>query len=214
MGYIYCIENKLNNKKYIGKTLFSVEKRFQRHIIDSRKEVNQNKPLYRAFNKYGIDAFQIYTIEKCDNSILNEREIYWIQFWDTYNSGYNATHGGDGKQIYNITSDKLWEFFIQHKTPTDAANYYHCCVDTISKYSKEYGINWAGHTQRHDIDCFYNGEYVASFYSAGQAARWVIEEGLSEAKADSISANIMRCCKGSRKHCCGFEWKFKDIPVV
>lgn len=214
MGYIYCIENLINHKKYIGKTLFSVEKRFQRHIIDSRKEDIKYRPLYCAFNKYGIENFQYYTIEKCDNDKLNEREEYWIKTLSTYKEGYNATIGGDGTQLFNISSEQLWHFFEEHKTPKEIASYYGCCVDVITEYSKEYGINWKGHTQRHDIECYYQGEYIAWFHSAGEAAQWLINEGLSNANLESLRINIMRCCKGTRLTCTGFSWKLKNTSVV
>ena len=52
--------------------------------------------MYRAFRKYGIENFSICELEKCDNSILDEREIYWINYYQTYKKGYNATAGGEG----------------------------------------------------------------------------------------------------------------------
>jgi hypothetical protein len=48
-------------------------------------------------NKYGIDKFKIEQIEECDDSIVNEREIYWIEYYQSFKYGYNATKGGDGK---------------------------------------------------------------------------------------------------------------------
>lgn len=211
MGYIYCIENKINGHKYVGKTLRSIENRFRKHIRDSSKKSVQNRPLYRAFKKYGINNFKCYILEECDNNILSDREIYWIDKLGSYIDGYNATLGGDGKQLYTITYEDLWSMYEKHMTPKEIANHYHCCADTISIYSKQYGINWMGHSQRHDIICIKDGEEFKKFHSAGEAARWLIQNNQVEAKQDSISGNIMRCCKKERFKSYGFEWKF-DVP--
>lgn len=37
MGYIYCITNVINSKKYIGKTTSTIEERFKEHCLDSKK---------------------------------------------------------------------------------------------------------------------------------------------------------------------------------
>ena len=54
---------------------------------------------------------------------------------------------------------------------------------------------------------WYNDQYVYTFASAGAAARWLIDEGFSTAKVDSIIVNIMRCYKGERGSAYGFQWK-------
>ena len=58
-------------------------------------KTNKNRPLYRAFQKYGIENFSIETIEETNNP--NEREKYWIEYYGSFKNGYNATIGGDGK---------------------------------------------------------------------------------------------------------------------
>ena len=73
MGYIYKITNDINDKIYIGKTEFNIEKRFQEHIKDSEK-LYKNRPLYNAMNKYGIEHFKIELIEETNNT--EEREKY------------------------------------------------------------------------------------------------------------------------------------------
>lgn len=57
--------------------------------------------------KYGIEHFKFETIEKTTNP--EEREKYWINFYNSYYQGYNATLGGDGKAHldYNLII-KLW----------------------------------------------------------------------------------------------------------
>ena len=97
MGYIYKITNIINGKVYIGKTEFTIKRRFKQHCEDCKKErLNEVRPLYRAMKKYGVDNFISEEIEQCDNSILCDREKYWIQYYDSYKHGYNATIGGDG----------------------------------------------------------------------------------------------------------------------
>ena len=96
MGYIYLITNKINNKKYVGKTTKSIKERWEEHLKDSKKEKCEIRPLYRAIRKYGIENFTIEEIEKCNIISLSEKEQYWIKYYNTYEDGYNATLGGDG----------------------------------------------------------------------------------------------------------------------
>jgi hypothetical protein len=48
-------------------------------------------------NKYGNEHFHIEEVEECPLEILSEREKYWIKYFFSYENGYNATMGGDGK---------------------------------------------------------------------------------------------------------------------
>lgn len=97
MQGIYKITNNINNKSYIGKSN-NIEERWQSHLRPSSWKVEPNKPLYRAFKKYGIENFSFTVIEELldYNNDCNEREKYWIQYFNTYIDGYNATLGGDG----------------------------------------------------------------------------------------------------------------------
>jgi hypothetical protein len=51
--------------------------------------------LSRAIRKYGIDNFSFNIIEECKQNQLNERERYWIAYYNTFYDGYNQTLGGD-----------------------------------------------------------------------------------------------------------------------
>ena len=97
MPYIYKIINDINNKVYIGKTISTIQKRWAEHCSDYKKMRCEKRPLYNAMNKYGIDHFNIVLVEETDISSLNDREKYWIKYYDSYRNGYNGTTGGDGR---------------------------------------------------------------------------------------------------------------------
>lgn len=97
MQGIYKITNLINQKSYIGKSK-NIEERWQSHLRPSSWKAQPNKPLYRAFKKYGIQNFSFIILEELSEyeKNSNEREKYWIQYFNTYENGYNATLGGDG----------------------------------------------------------------------------------------------------------------------
>ena len=99
MGYIYKITNLINGKEYVGQTGLSIEERFKEHIKASQRGVD--RPLYRAFRKYGIDNFIIEELEECSLNELSEKETFWIQNENSYNNGYNATLGGEGSRLFD-----------------------------------------------------------------------------------------------------------------
>ena len=84
MGFIYKITNLINNKIYIGQTSRTVDIRWQEHQRNMCDDKYKNITLYKAFNKYGINNFDIKIIEEVDNSLLNEREEYWIRTYNSY----------------------------------------------------------------------------------------------------------------------------------
>lgn len=91
--YIYKITNKINGKSYIGQTT-DYQRRFREHRNKGYGE-EPNKPLYNAFDKYGIDNFDFEIIEDLTEN-YNEREKYWIQYYNTLlPNGYNIEPGGE-----------------------------------------------------------------------------------------------------------------------
>ena len=77
MSYIYKITNIKNDKIYIGKTNNTIEKRFQKHCQDSKILHCENRPLYKAMNKYGVNNFKVEKVEECSPETASEREKYW-----------------------------------------------------------------------------------------------------------------------------------------
>ena len=73
-------------------------KKYQQHISYWVSEKDEG--IYNAMNKDGVDKFQIVLVEVCYIEELSIREIYWIEYFNTYKNGYNATRGGDGRRRY------------------------------------------------------------------------------------------------------------------
>ena len=78
-GYIYCISNKINSHQYVGKTIHSIQERFLEHCKESKKERCENRPLYRAMRKYGIENFYVQLLEEVDISKLEETVSFLLE---------------------------------------------------------------------------------------------------------------------------------------
>lgn len=94
---IYAIKCVPSGKLYIGSAHKtengnSIQKRFWKHLNDLNKNKHANSMLQRAWNKYGEENFEFYLVEIIDdNEIILEREQYWMDFYNSYNSdnGFN-----------------------------------------------------------------------------------------------------------------------------
>lgn len=92
---IYKITNKFENKVYIGQSV-DIANRIKTHIkcglgIDT-PPASANK-LYRAMQQSILWYWTFEVLEKCPVSKLNEKERYWIDFYQSDKIGYNSTKG-------------------------------------------------------------------------------------------------------------------------
>lgn len=92
---IYKITNKISGKSYIGQSN-DIERRFKEHqTIGNKSRI----PVDIAIQKYEKESFTYEIIELCQIEQLNEKEEYWIKFYDSYNNGYNCNPGGNQSSI-------------------------------------------------------------------------------------------------------------------
>lgn len=90
-GFIYITTNKINGVKYIGQKSYQTK--------DWKNYLGSGIYLKRAIKKYGSKNFERKIIENCfSKKELDEREIYWIDYYNAVNSNqfYNIAKGGDG----------------------------------------------------------------------------------------------------------------------
>jgi group I intron endonuclease len=100
-GVVYKCTNSINGKVYIGKTTSPFKSYCKKHIQYAFNKVDlkrgQKRKFYHAIRKYGAEIFKWEIIETCNTpEELNDREIYWISFFNSFKNGYNNTAGGDG----------------------------------------------------------------------------------------------------------------------
>ena len=92
---IYIITNDINNKVYVGQAT-DCYRRWIGHLWDAKNlDTRQGSGVDYAIAKYGEEHFKISLLEQVDDvALLDEREIYWIDKYNSYEEGYNRTRGG------------------------------------------------------------------------------------------------------------------------
>lgn len=95
--FIYKATNLTTNKVYIGQSNQTLEKRMRQHLSRATTNYDPTNHFHNAIRKYGFQdfVFQIIEDDIVSKEILNEREKYWIEYYDSYYDGYNSTIGGD-----------------------------------------------------------------------------------------------------------------------
>lgn len=209
MAYIYKIINDINNKIYIGKTEFPIEKRFKEHCKDAFREKNENRPLYNAMNKYGVEHFHIELIEETFEPEL--REQYWINYYNSFKNGYNATLGGDGKHY--IDYQKIINLYLSGLNQTQVAKTMNIDVGTVRKVLNSY------HIEKHKVFAPNakeilqinkdTNEIINTFLSSGEAARYLINNNISKGNIKSTTSKILEVARGQRKTAYSYGWRFK-----
>lgn len=148
--YIYEIRNKVNNKRYIGKTN-NFKNRMMAHKRDS--EQFSNLAIHKAIRKYGWENFDKTIIEETDFELSSSREIYYINLFNSFGGdGYNMTIGGDnpptfhGEHHHNsrLTEIEVLDIIEKLKNSniqmTELARQYNISIDQIKRIN--YGDNW------------------------------------------------------------------------
>lgn len=135
---------------YVGQTK-DLTTRHKRHVRYDPFDVNLREydyPLSRGIRKYGEEEYELIILE--DNLLkeeMNEREKYWIAFYDTYFNGYNQSTGGANPVKPIFTEDKI--DLIIDMLRDESYSYKDIIEKTGVSMTHIYNIN-AGHRRRRD----------------------------------------------------------------
>ena len=205
---IYKITNLINKKKYIGKSL-NIENRFSYHKNKYTYEKDFNKPLYRAFRKYGLENFSFEILEKCSKEDLNERERFWILYYNSHKEGYNCTSGGDGgitvsnpREAYGKLTSKEVEYlrhrYVECKYPAS----YIYEMEFKNKITKRgFQAIWLGQNAKNILPEVFTEENKQKQLYLGRAYEGVLRRRISLKEKQEIQKRI------SQGEKCGTIWR-------
>lgn len=175
-GWIYIIKNKINNKVYIGQTLTGVEERYKQHMKPSATK--KSYKIYKAIAKYGSNNFYYEILESnVPEDVINDREIYWIETFDSFEKGYNSNTGWEGRSIYsNLDVEYIKSELIKGKQVKEIALELKVNTHTINRTLKRVGIDKPTDIQNTKI-------------ALGKAQRQVDRDIVYKLRLEGISVN-------------------------
>ena len=216
MGYIYKIENTVDNKVYIGQTIQDLEIRWKQHL----KKSSNCRYLKSAIKKYGIDNFKFKLVCITFDSQLDDMEKEYIEQYDCLApNGYNLKLGGDSGKHHAETNKKISETLkMRYKNgltpPRSHLGKPHSEIHKkkISESLKGYRMgnklsqetkNKISLSRRKNkiIQFDIHGNRLNSFGSCKEAAVYI----------GTARTNINHCCTGRQKMAKGFVWKYESI---
>jgi len=214
---IYQLKNTVNDKIYIGQAQ-NILKRFNEHRRNRNGHLlYRDCILYRAIKKYGWDKFEISVLEKVEDfSLLNEREIHWI---NKLNPKYNTKEGGDcargwhhSEESKKKMSETKSKMYIGENNPFYGKSHSEETKEKIrtARLGKSLSKEHKGKLRAaYNPDRFYkkvikmniNGTVELAFFNSVSDA----------AKSVNISqGSLSNCLRGKTKTCANFKWKYYE----
>lgn len=199
MGVIYKATCNITGKSYIGQTI-DFERRKQEHLTAKDDYV-----FHKALRKYGSNNFSWAILEECEDTFLNERERYWISYYNTFKEGYNLTEGGDDAHALvswiKSNPDKAKENALHGLKYAQQYNEEHREEHLKQLASaRQKGVD----TVKRKIKCI---ELNLEFDSIADAERWSQTSDNPNGKI-CHHQQISKVCSGQRQTTGGYHWQY------
>lgn len=200
IGYIYKITNNINGKVYIGQTSKTIEERWREHKRNAKDKNRKayNIHFYKAIRKYGIENFSIEEVEKCNISGLDEREIYWIAYYDSFHNGYNSTLGGDGGRILDLDEKEVIKKYQELNCLSKTGKYFDCSPNSIAYILKKQNIPILDfkNAEKENVNKIYlydkDDNLLKTFNGRSEVGQWLINKKLTENTNPYNAGDIIR----------------------
>jgi len=196
IGIIYKWTNKINGKSYIGQTI-DEEGRKKDHIKGKYKCY-----FHDAIKKYGVENFNYEVIERIEESKLSEREIYWIEYYDTYNNGYNLTLGGEGTRGFShgFTEEQKKKISESHKgiLPWNKGKTNIYSEETLRKIGKaDHKIRWTDELRKKQSEKLKGRPSPNKGKTTSEETKRKISESVKKSfKENNIGEKLSKILKG------------------
>ena len=213
MGYIYSITNKLNWKRYIGQTVKkNINDRWSAHL----KQNSNCRYLKHALAKYGKDNFNFEVILECDDSDLNNRELYYMKYYNTIvPNGYNLREAGNHGRHNEETKLKIKKTLSSWYSNLPESKKKELSERQSGERNHNFGKKMSDEQKqkisqnmknKRPVECYnLDNQLIGTFESASAAMRNI---------GCKSSANISHCCSGRCKTAYGYIWKYVNDPVA
>lgn len=147
------------------------------------------------------------------HGVLSSYEIQYIEKYNTYSKGYNATKGGDGSILFDY--NLILKLYQEGLSMIEVASKVGCCTDTVSK------VIHINNVPIHKVirgfckeplkvkQFSLDNEFIRQWDSIADAARWLVDNGYAKTYNGGVRQKISLCAKGKLKTAYKFIWRWK-----
>lgn len=210
---IYKITNISNNKCYIGQSV-NIERRWMQHkeTMNNPYIDAYNRELYNDMRIFGLDNFLFEILEECSLEELNDKEKYWIQYYNSYENGYNLTRGGNGTLKHDY--DKIKELWNQGFTTEEISKETNIRYDYITTILGNLGITAKEKLERNSTPNDSHSRYSKKVYQKDL----LTHKTINIFESVSAAANFLNVCRATFREALrnhnneyrGFYWEIDN----